>query len=192
MSNEYLPLWTDPEYIAGKQQIFLQVDQYLAGSRPKRILDIGCGYAHVSQQFQRKYGSDLWLLEGTRLSNTDQHTRKAKYGSVDNFQFYTDYANLESYWRSQEMLYTLVPADQCLELDPNLKFDLIYSWISCGYHYPVRTYRDLILKHSDARTKVIMDIRRKSLAAQSQDFDIIARLDGDGIQKKYRCHIQVK
>lgn len=192
MTNEYLPLWTDPEYISGKQQIFLQVEQYLAGSRPKRILDIGCGYAHVSQQFQRKYGSDLWLLEGTRLSNTEQHTRKAKYGSVDNFQFYTDYANLESYWRSQEMLYTLVPADQCLELDPNLKFDLIYSWISCGYHYPVRTYRDLIVKHSDARTIVIMDIRRKSLAAQSQDFDIIARLDGDGIQKKYRCHIQIK
>ena len=31
--------------------------------------------------------------------------------------------------------------------------------MSCGFHYPVNTYRDLILKHSHKNTKVIMDIR---------------------------------
>jgi len=33
--------------------------------------------------------------------------------------------------------------------------------VSCGFHYPVATYRDLILKHSHENTVVVMDIRRK-------------------------------
>ena len=37
-----------------------------------------------------------------------------------------------------------------------------------------------------------MDFRRKTLNEQMKDFDIVQRLDGDTVQKKYKLHIQFK
>jgi len=48
----------------------------------------------------------------------------------------------------------------------DIKFDLITSWLSCGFHYPSSTYRDLVLKHSHADTVVAFDLR---LTKQSID-----------------------
>jgi hypothetical protein len=45
------------------------------------------------------------------------------------------------------------------DVPDHVKFDLITSWVSCGFHYPVSTYRELILKHSDQHTRVVMDLR---------------------------------
>jgi SAM-dependent methyltransferase len=184
----YAPKWTDPEYIQGKRETFELVDQYLT-EPPQRILDIGCGYAHVSGFFQKKYGTELWLLDGDRSLNTDQHTRKAKYGPVDDFQFYAPVQQLREHWDSQQMQYTFVDAS-APQIDPLVKFDLIYSWISCGFHYPVTVYRDLIVRHSDERTVVIMDFRRKTLSEQQQHFTVLDTLRGSLDSKKITLHIR--
>jgi SAM-dependent methyltransferase len=184
----YAPKWSDPEYIQGKRQVFEMVDQYL-DSPPRRILDIGCGYAHVSQFFQEKYGTELWLLDGDRSLNTEQHTRKAKYGPVEDFQFYAPVSQLRAHWDSQGMQYTFVDAQQP-EIDPTVKFDLVYSWISCGFHYPITVYQDLITDHTSSDSVIIMDFRRKSLAAQSQHFSTVNRLRGTDQGKKQTLHIR--
>ena len=49
-----------------------------------------------------------------------------------------------------------------IQIGEDVKFDLITSWVSCGFHYPSSTYRDLILKHSHVNTKIIFDIRIKT------------------------------
>lgn len=184
----YAPKWTDPEYIQGKRQTFEIVDQYLTAP-PQRILDIGSGYAHVSEFFQKKYGTELWLLDGDRSLNTEQHTRKAKYGPVDDFQFYAPVQQLKDHWDSQGMRYQFVDAHSP-QIDPTVKFDLIYSWISCGFHYPVSVYKDLIQRHSTDRTVIIMDFRRKTLAEQSHCFRVVDQLRGSDQSKKLTLRIQ--
>jgi hypothetical protein len=54
--------------------------------------------------------------------------------------------------------YHLVDANNII-IPEDKKFDVITSWLSCGFHYPVSTYKDLILKHSHENTKVVMDLR---------------------------------
>ena len=46
-----------------------------------------------------------------------------------------------------------------INISEDIKFDVITSWVSCGFHYPASTYRELILKHSHNHTVVVMDLR---------------------------------
>lgn len=182
--------WDREEYIQGKIEVFKQVDAYLK-TPPKRILDIGCGYAHISEMFQKKYGTELWLLDGDFNSNPSTANRSAKFGPVDDFQFYMPIPMLRERLDSTGMKYNFVDANN-INIPEDIKFDFVCSWISCGFHYPASTYKKLIQKHTTEDSVIIMDFRRKSLNEQSNDIDIVHRLDGDDIRKKYRLHIKFK
>jgi SAM-dependent methyltransferase len=182
--------WTSPEYMRGTTMLFNEIDQYLVNP-PKRILDIGCGHAHVSQQFQKKYGTELWLLEGDFNENPQAADRKAKYGPKENFQFYTPIPQLKEHWDKQGIKYRFVDANN-IDIPDDVEFDFVCSWISCGFHYPAATYKSLIQKHTNEDSVVIMDFRRKSLAEQSKDFDIVHYINGNNGQKKYKLHIKFK
>jgi SAM-dependent methyltransferase len=166
------------------------LERYLP-SPPKRILDIGCGYAHISDMFQKKYGTDLYLLDGDVSNNTAQANRAAKYGVTEDFMFYVSADDLKKEWDRKGMRYTFLDAKHP-DIPNDVEFDLVYSWISCGFHYPVSTYKKLIQKHTTAQSTIIMDFRRKSLIEQMKDFDIVQRLDGDTVRKKYKLHIKFK
>jgi SAM-dependent methyltransferase len=182
--------WTSPEYLAGTEEIFRQVDAYLK-TPPRRILDIGCGFARVSQLFQQKYGTELWLLDGDFHANPETAVRKAKYGSKESFQFYLSVSDLKQHWDQQGINYRFVDANS-IDIPKDIKFDFVCSWISCGFHYPVSSYKTLIQTHTTEDSVVIMDFRRKSLNEQSTDFDIVHNLSGEGGQKKYKLHIKLK
>lgn len=182
--------WTSPEYTAHIEEIFNQLDQYLK-TPPKRILDIGCGFAGVSERFQKKYGTELYLLEGDFSSNTETATRKGKYGSKETFKFYMPVSLLKEHWDSRGIKYTFVDANN-IDVPEDIKFDFVSSWISCGYHYPVNTYRDFIKKHVTEDSVIVMDFRRKSLGEQMVDFDIVHSLTPEDGSKKSRLHIKFK
>ena len=114
------------------------LEQYLPRP-PKRILDIGCGYANVSRKFQEKYGSELWLLDGDMATNPETSKRVNKFGPIDDFQFYTAVDDLKTQWDRQGMQYTFVDANN-INIPEDVKFDFVCSWISCGFHYPVGVY----------------------------------------------------
>ena len=190
MTQYYVDSWKTEEYTKSKDYLFDLIDGYLENP-PKRILDIGCGYARVSQRFQQKYGTELYLLDGD-FSSTEQVTRSAKYGAVEDFKFYLAVDDLKAHWDSQGMQYTFVDANS-ITIDAHTKFDLVTSWISCGFHYPYQTYHDLIVRHTDPDATVIMDFRRKSLASQQHDFDIVGGfLRGDALSKKQTLHTRPK
>jgi hypothetical protein len=181
--------WQSPEYLQGVEHCFNIVDNYLEHP-PKYILDIGCGFAGVSQLFQKKYGTELWLLEGD-VESTATHTRKAKYGDVDNFKFYLPLDMLHDHWNSQGLKYNFLDANN-IQLKNDIKFDLVCSWLSCGYHYPIATYKKLILDHTNLESKIIMDFRRKSMSSQQSDIEIINYLEGDNLSKRVKLHIKLK
>lgn len=161
--SKWLDVWNTEEHDNNKLAAFKILDKHLT-KKPINILDIGCGLAKESELFQKNYNSNLWLLDGEFGSNVLKK-RQVKYGNVNNFNFYNKIDELKQSWDSRNIKYNFVDANNIL-LDESIKFDLVYSSLSCGFHYPAEIYRDLILKHSHANTKIIFDLRHKNLFEQ--------------------------
>lgn len=150
-------VWDTDLYQGYKQENFDVLDKYLEAP-PLKILDIGCGLAWESRHFYHKYGSELWLLDGDIKNNTTG-TTGSYHTTADDFLFYHPLTDLDTEFKKANIQnYHLVDCNN-INIPSDVKFDLITSWLSCGFHYPVNTYRDLILKHSHENTKVIMDLR---------------------------------
>jgi SAM-dependent methyltransferase len=149
--------WFTEEYQKEKRNNFELIDKELS-TPPLKILDIGCGFAWESRLFQKKHQSKLWLID----SEPDENTKVNEIGfheSADTFSFYYPLQFLkEKLDELGTVNYELINANN-INLPKDLKFDLITSYKSCGFHYPVSTYRDIILNHSHDNTKVIFDLR---------------------------------
>jgi SAM-dependent methyltransferase len=158
--------WSTPLYQSHKQENFAMLADYLS-EPPKLILDIGCGLAWESRMFAKQYDSELYLMDGDFDNNDKDRTQmQARYCEcVNDFAFYYKLDFLQN--KLDELgtqNYTLIDCNN-IQISSHIKFDLITSWVSCGFHYPVNTYRDLIVKHSHADTVVVMDLRILAKAA---------------------------
>jgi SAM-dependent methyltransferase len=153
--------WFTDIYQQHKQQNFDILDAYLS-TPPTKILDIGCGLGWESRMFNEKYGTELYLLDGDYDDNFQDNRiqQQARYTTdVKNFAFYYKLDFLRSELdKLNTQNYHLIDCNN-INIPNDVKFDLITSWVSCGFHYPVTTYRDLILKHSHENTVVVMDLR---------------------------------
>lgn len=156
-------VWNTELYQQLKKENFHLVSNFLL-DKPKKILDIGCGLAWESREFNQAFGSELWLLDGDSKNNDTKLPTAATgayHSSSDEFLYYYPLQKLdEELQKLNTENYHLIDCNN-IQIDENIKFDLITSWVSCGFHYPSSTYRDLILKHSHANTKIIFDIRIK-------------------------------
>ena len=187
----YQQHWQNPGYLEGTRAAFDNIDRYLK-TPPRRILDIGCGFAHISGMFQKKYGTELWLLEGDFLDNDPNSSRKNKFGPAEEFQFYSTVADLRRHWDSQSLTYNFVNARD-IHIDSEVKFDFVSSWLSCGYHYPVSTYKALIQAHTDNNSTIIMDFRRKKIPEQLVDIEVVGRVDEGVLDRKQQTlHFKFK
>ncbi len=153
--------WSDPAYQQIKKENFEILDRYLQVP-PTRILDIGCGLAWESRMINEKYQTELWLLDGDSSKNTDK-LASAKdinwHETADEFLFYHTFDVLESELKKLGTKnYKLIDCNN-INIPSDVKFDVITSWLSCGFHYPVSTYKELMLKHSHENTKIIVDVR---------------------------------
>lgn len=186
--------WIDQEWFTDiyqqhKRENFEKLDQYL-DSPPLAILDIGCGLAWESRWFNEKYGSTLWLIDGDSESQpVSAHSSQARYHQqAETFMFYYPLSALDNeLQRLGTKNYKLYSADQ-FDIAEHVKFDLITSWVSCGFHYPVSTYIDLIKRHSGPETRIVMDLR-KTVPIEScvEVVGIISQ------RKKYNtCEIKLK
>lgn len=164
-------MWATPEYQQMKVDNFNSVDSELT-SAPKTILDIGCGLAWESRLFNEKYGSELWLLDGDTSSNSNKPENANDVGwneTSDHFLFYTPLSQLKN--QLDELgtkNYHLIDANN-INIPDDIKFDIITSWVSCGFHYPANTYKELIQKHSHKDTRIFLDLR-----ARLKTFDIVS------------------
>lgn len=187
--NTYLNLWANPLYIEKQEFLFKHIDKYLIHP-PQRILDIGCGLAYISEFFYKKYNSEIWLLDGDRNNNNPNGKRSNKWGEKNDFLFYNTKENLEKSWKERDLKYRFVDASN-IDIPNNIKFDLVYSWLSCGYHYPLSGYSQLIKDHTNEQSIVIMDLRKKTLTPEKQEtnFQIIKEFPKNG--KAHKVHIKL-
>jgi len=187
--------WTKEQYIAKHRSSWEIADAYL--NQPVgKLLDIGCGFAWESRWFNEKYGTELWLLDGDASTNAAK-PESASYGNwnTDSSQlkFYHTFDFLNS--KLQELgtkNYRLVDANN-INIPSDVKFDVITSWLSCGHHYPVKTYIDLMKKHSHENTRIILDIRCKGTVTNYIGVDgfevvnVVSNVDG-----KKRVTVEIK
>lgn len=193
VTSFYIDKWISEDYIQRKIRNFEIIDQYF--NIPfKNILDIGCGKAYESREFQKKYNSQLWLVEG----NADANHKKLATASTGKYRSSADdflyYFPLDLVKKELDNLgtknYTLLDSDN-VQIPEDVKFDLITSYLSCGYHYPISTYRDLIKKHSHADTKLIFDIRnRKGSLILEEGVEVIHEFFRHG-NKYAMCQIKL-
>ena len=157
---QWLDEWYKPKYTQRKDNESKFLIDYFQNNPPKTILDIGCGLAWESRAMQQTYGSELWLLEGNKTFEQSRGQVGWKGESIK-MEFYHSLEQLDAHLKKLGTKnYHLMDANN-IEIDNDVKFDLVYSAISCGFHYNANTYMDLIKKHSHADTKIIFDLRTK-------------------------------
>lgn len=186
--------WTTEKYANKRRANFEMIDAYL--NQPiGRLLDIGCGFAYESRWFNEKYGTELWLLDGDSGTNATK-PETASYGNWNtdssNLKFYHTFDFLDEKLKELGTKnYHLVDANN-INIPSDVKFDVITSWLSCGHHYPVATYIDLMKKHSHANTRILLDIRTKG-AAQAligvEGFEVVNKISNYG---KKRCTAEIR
>ena len=193
-SAQWARKWITEKYIAKRRANFETVDAYL--SQPVgQLLDIGCGFAWESRWFEQKYGTELWLLDGDQQQNINK-PETASYGNwnltADALYFYHSFDFLDA--KLQELgtkNYHLINANN-INIPEHVKFDVITSWLSCGHHYPVKTYTDLMRLHSHANTRIILDIRTKGAVGNYVCVDGFEIVDVVSAYGKKRSTVEIK
>jgi len=163
--------WQSEEYNANKNIKLSQLKKHIT-EKPKNILDIGCGMAIESEIFQKEYGSYLYLLDGNPNPNKK---RTNDWGTSESFNFYNDIEQLKESFDERKLDYTFLDATENVEL-PGITFDFVFSFLSCGFHYPVTEYLPMIKSCTDENTLIMFDIRRRSFDEQIKlfsEYDII-------------------
>lgn len=181
--------WKTDNYLSVKTESFKLIDSFLTRA-PKQVLDIGCGLAFESELLQKKYSSNLYLLDGD-FETTKDRGRDTKYGDADTLRFYSQTEDLKRSFDQRNLQYKFVDANN-VDLDENVKFDLVHSNISCGYHYPLNTYAELLKKHTTKDTIMLFDIHTRYLTDQLGElFEVVDHRSMLG-KKIFKCQIKFK
>jgi len=151
-----------------RQKAHRIIDELIGGYLIKNVLDIGCGLAIESAEFQKYFDCELFLIEGDS-ENTLERPRSTAFGPTKTFSFYNSLDALTRAWDNARLRYCFVDANNP-ELG-QLKFDLIYSGMSCGFHYPLSAYKDVLYANSHDATSFIFDLR-KGADQGDLDFEI--------------------
>jgi len=158
-----------------KETFELSLREAIPIEAPRRILDIGCGFALYDTFLLKHYGyppdMHLYLFDKT----TDLEKEKDEGFKVGGFRregisFYTNLQCasdiLISNGASKNNIHTLVVTENALsQLNPS-SFDLVFSLLSYGHHYPVSTYMKEIKRILVQGGVLILDLRLKDGVTQ--------------------------
>lgn len=149
-------------------------------SRCENILDIGCGLGLIDIALYHHYehNVNLYLLDKT--SHIDEKTNIRGYN-----KHYVFYNSMEACRKTlsdncvkQKHILTYEVSEQNLEEIKNNKYDLIISLLSCGWHFSINTYLDLIKKCLNTNGLLILDIRHNTgeLELALENFELVTEI----------------
>jgi len=155
-------------YRGAKEAFDLGLREAIPSKSPRRALDIGCGFALYDTFLLRHYGyprdMHLYLLDKT----TDLQEEKDKGFKGGGFRkegisFYT---NLEcasdiliTNGASEENIHSLIATENPLSQLESSSFDLVFSLLSYGHHYPVSTYLEEVKRLLTRGGVLVLDLR---------------------------------
>lgn len=131
---------------------------------PRRVADIGCGYAFFDLFLAREFGAECLLID------LEQNARR-HFGFAEEGAAYSDLGVAAALLQKNG-----VPGEKITLCNPGREsppshppFDLIVSFLSCGFHYPAATYLDFFQKALAPGGALILDLRARTAAAQLKD-----------------------
>lgn len=141
---------------------YREIKGLLGELQPKRIADIGCGYAFFDLFAARDLGADVVLID--LESNEHRHFGFQKEGAA-----YSSLARAKDLLRANgvkaRQITTLNPRDKAPETVKPV--DLVVSFLSCGFHYPVDSYLPFLDHALTPGGAAIFDLREATAGAQS-------------------------
>lgn len=137
---------------------FQQLQHIFDDKAPKKIADIGCGYALFDLFLAKEYDSKLALID--LESNENRH-----FGFKESGAAYSSLANAAKFLTDNGVkkasIKTFNPETD--DLSKLTKLDYAFSFISCGFHYPWSTYEDFFKQNVAPDGRIILDIRSHKL-----------------------------
>jgi hypothetical protein len=141
-------------YSLDMHTLFLNIKPFLP-EKPRTFLDIGAGIGGIDAKLSRVYQeSTFYLLDrdyigkGSKVGWHDSDKTFAPYNSFDETR---KFMTANGVAHSQYELVDRVPA---------VDFDVVMSFLSWGFHYPVETYLTAVLACMHGHSVLIMDIRK--------------------------------
>ena len=123
--------------------------------KAKKVIDIGCGQGGVAAIMNILWGCEIWLIDGIGGGN-----RESQYGPEKEMKYYSTWTDLPDTfqkWGCRMDLVHFVSIDEAKNYNwPTV--DLIMSFRSCGFHYPMNTYEWLYKKINTEDTRYYMTI----------------------------------
>lgn len=142
------------------QKDYLMVNDYLP-TKCGSILDIGCGlalsdvalYNHYKNNYNKK--PNIFLLDKNEFDTTKISGFNKEYKGYNSMDAAHDILTTNGVDSDKINLYETDNFDELYDK----KYDIISSFLSCGWHYDVSTYMDLFDKTLSDTGVLILDIR---------------------------------
>jgi len=153
---------------------YSMIEKFLPDS-VNNVLDIGCGIGLINIPVYHKYENPhIYLLDKTELDTTKISGFNQAYKFYNSMDAAKNTLNENGVKESNIHLYE---ADSHLSLY-NIEFDLIYSFLSCGWHYPISTYIGLMSKTLSPSGRLIVDIRHNTnqLEVLEEHFSLVEQI----------------
>ena len=125
----------------------------------KNILDIGGGLSVRSAYLAKKLNAKLYIIDGDKNDNNDNQIRDVITGSSDTFEFYFSFDDIKSMVERYNIDYEIINVRNIV-INKYTCFDLICSFRSCGFHFPISEYFEIIRNHQHNNSLLIFDIRK--------------------------------
>jgi SAM-dependent methyltransferase len=140
---------------------FEMIEKFLPSSADN-ILDIGCGLGLINIALGDKYKDcNFHMLDKTKeLENEKISGFNEKYTFYNSLEATKDMLSKNGIEESNLFLYEV--EEENINILKTKKFDIILSFLSCGWHYSVLEYKDLILSSLNDDGLVILDIRHNT------------------------------
>lgn len=171
------PSVMEAEVAARRDQILAEVTDAIAqehqpvrayllrrGLKPKHVVDIGCGAAIADALLRQDFDVKATLVD---IEETPQqyhlwNESGAGYASLEEAKAFL----CRNGFKAADV--TTVNPRKTPGAMAKVSGDLVTSFISCGFHYPITDYVDLMLKTIAAGGTVILDLRGRYLAAPDE------------------------
>lgn len=126
------------------------------------VLDIGCGLGLINLALNDTFNQcNFHLLDKTQELNTEKIS-----GFNEKYTFYNSLPAAKTILCKngidEDRIHIYEVEDENIDSLKKKKFDVILSFLSCGWHYSVDVYKDLILSSLSDDGVVILDIRHNT------------------------------
>ncbi len=138
---------------------FQELRPFFEQPKPRKVADIGCGYAFFDLFLAREFGAKLILID----LETNEHRH---FGFNEEGAAYSNLDKTKDFLVANGVEETSIDLrnPKADDLSDLANLDYVFSFISCGFHYPWDTYLGFYQAALSPNGRIILDLRTRQFA----------------------------